>query len=429
MLKSADNRSLILSVIMAIIIPFPFIIAGFVSVFGKADYLCFCYGTALGILSWLLGQFFGYLLKKSPNKGLLYLIRCGVFIFCGALIFLAELYLFIFEKQSLSVMFAPAASILWCWFGFRFGSGQTLMPVSMVGIYCVEAAFMYPITDSLEEKGNWGRVTILVITAVMIVCGVLFFNRRQLNNLSNMGKNRNRPITKATLRFNTKTALAFSGIILFMFFFAGFGARWLWEGAKAVIRFILYLLAGNPLETGEDDSYGDLAIPEETPVRIDTSAFWTALVIVSVILVIVLLHKPIMEFIREFIEDFKKRFGKAVVSSEEAHYVDTYLNTETQPYRRNTFKRAVKAFKREKELTKKYRLGYKAFMAAIDEKSESSNPSDTAKVHLEKGRKITDFGELENVVERYCEIRYGGRKAAEGDCELMETFLNYLRKT
>ena len=429
MLKSSDNSSLILSVIMAVIIPFPFIIAGFVSVFEKADYLCFCYGTALGILSWLLGQLFGFLLKKSRNKGSLYLIRWGLFILCGAFIVLAELYLFTFEKQSLSVMFIPAAAILWCWFGFRFGSGQTLMPVSVVGIYCVEAAFMYPITDSLEEKSNAGRVTILAITAVIIVCGVLFFNRRQLNNLSNMGKNRNRPITKATLRFNTKTALAFSGIILFMFFFAGFGARWLWDGAKAVIRFILYLLTGNPFEVGEDDSYGELPIPEEPPVGIDTSAFWTTVVIAAVVLVIVLLHKPIMELIREFIEDFKKRFGKAPVSSEEAHYVDTYLNTGTRSYRRNTFKRAVKAFKREKELTKKYRLGYKAFMVVIDEKSDSSSPSDTAKVHLEKGREITDFGELENVVERYCEIRYGGRKAAAGDCELMEKFLNYLRKT
>lgn len=428
MLKSSDKSSLILSVIMAVIIPFPFIIAGFVSVFEKADYLCFCYGTALGILSWLLGQFFGFLLKKSRNKGSLYLIRWGLFIVCGAFIVLAELYLFTFEKQNLSTMLTPAAAILWCWFGFRFGSGQTLMPVSVVGIYCVEAAFMYPITDSFEEKSIVGRVTILAITAVMIVCGVLLFNRRQLNNLSNMGKNRNRPITKATLRFNTKTSLIFSGIILFMFFFAGFGARWLWEGVKEIIRFILYLLAGNPLESGEDDSYSDLPIPDEPPAGIDTSAFWTAAVIIAVILVIVLLRKSIMEFIREFIEYFKKRFGKDATPNEEAHYIDTYLNTETRSYRRNTFKRAVKAFKREKELTKKYRLGYKAFMVVIDEKSDSSSPSDTAKVHLEKGREITDFGELENVVERYCEIRYGGRKAAAGDCELMEEFLNYLRK-
>lgn len=428
MLKSTDSRSLILSVIMAAIIPFPLIIAGFVSIFGRINHLCFCYGIALGILSWLLGQFFGYLLKKSPNKGLLYIIRWGVFIFCGAFFALAELYLFIFEKQSLSVMLTPVAAILWCWFGFRFGSGQTLMPVSVVGIYCVEAAFMYPITDSFEEKSNAGRVTILAITAVMIVCGVLFFNRRQLNNLSNMGKNRNRPITKATLRFNTKAALAFSGIILFTFFFAGFGARWLWEVVKEIIRFILYLLAGNPLEMGEDDSYVELPIPDEPPIQIDTSAFWTAVVIAAVIMVIVLLHKYIMEWIRAFIEDFKKRFGKAAVPSEEAHYIDTYLSTVAQPYRRNTFKRAVKAFKREKEPTKKFRLGYKAFMVVIDERSEGSNPSDTAKVHLEKGRVITDFGELENVVERYCEIRYGGRKAEAEDCVLMENFLNYLRK-
>lgn len=427
MLKDTDNRSLILSVIMAVIIPFPFIIAGFVSAFEKADYLCFCYGTALCIFGWLLGQFFGYLLKHSPKKSTLYLIRCGLFILCGALIFLAETYLFIFEKPSLSVMLTPPAAILWCWFGFRFGSGQPLIPVSAVGIYCVEAAFMYPITDTLEEKGNGGRTAILAITAVMIVCGVLFFNRRQLNTLSNMGKNRNRPIAKATLRFNTKTALTFSGMILFMFFFAGFGARWLWEGVREIIRFILYLLAGNPLIEGEDDAYGELPVPEK-PMGIDTRAFWTAVVIIAVVLVILLLLKPIIAFIREFIEDVRKKLGKAAVSSEEAHYVDTYLNTETRISRKNTFKRAVRAFRREKEPTKKYRLGYKAFMVAIDERTESRSPSDTAKVHLEKGRVITDFGELNKVVERYCEIRYGGEEAASEDCELMTGFLDYLRK-
>lgn len=429
MLKSADKHSLILSVIMAAIIPFPFIIAGFVSVFGKANYLCFCYGTALGMLSWLFGQFFGYLLKKAPIKGLLYLIRIGACILCGVLIIFAEMYLFIFEKQSLSVMLTPAASILWFWFGFRFGSGQALIPLYAVGIYCVEAAFMYPITDSLEEKGNSGRVTILAITAVIIVCGVLYFNRRQLNNLSNMGKNRNRPISRATLGFNTKISLIFSGIILFMFFFAGFGARWLWEGAKAVIRFIIYLLTGNPLEGGEDDSFGDppTFLPE-AEIGIDTSIFWAVVVITAAILITVLMRKHIAEFIREFIEDLKKRLGKAAVSNEEAHYVDTYLNTESQPYHKNTFKMAVKAFKREKDFTKKYRLGYRAFMAAIDEKTEAGSPSDTAKVHLEKGRRITKFGELERVVERYCEIRYGGKTAEAQDCELMKSFLNNLRK-
>lgn len=428
MLKSSDNRSLILSVIMAAVIPFPFIIAGFVSIFERADYLCFCFGTALGILSWLLGQLFGYLLKKSSNKGMLHLVRIWFWIFCGALIFLAEAYLFHFEEQSLSVMFTPAAAILWCWFGFRFGSGQTLMPVAIVGIYCVEAAFMYPITDTLETKSSIGRTAILAITAVVILCGVLFFNRRQLNNLSNMGKNRGRPVTKATLRFNTRTTLIFGGIILFMFFFAGFGARWLWEGIKAIIRFIIYLLMGNPLEGGEDDSYTDEVIIPEELTRLNTAPFWTAVVILAIILVVILMRKHIMQFIREFIEDFKRRFGKAAAANETAHYTDTYLNTKTRPYRRDTFKRAVKAFKKEKELTKKYRLGYKAFMTAIDEKGEGRSRSDTVKVHLEKGRRLTDFGELDKVVLRYCDIRYGGEEAMTEDCRLMAGFLDYLKK-
>ena len=430
MVKDTDNRTLILSVIMGALIPFPLIIAGFVSIFGEADHLCFCYGTALAIISWLLGQFFGYLLKKSPNKGLLYVIRLGVFIFCGGLIFLAELYLFTFEEQSLSVMFTPVAAILWCWFGFRFGSGQSLMPISIIGVYCVEAVFMYPITDSLEEKGNLGKAAILVITAVMIVCGVLYFNRRQLNILSNMGKNRNRPVSGATLRFNTKTSLMFSGIILVMFFFAGFGARWLWEAVKAIVRFILYILSGNPFEQGEDETQGGTPfIPEEPHTQLDTSLFWYAALFVALIMVIVILYKPIIELIRRVIEDFKRRLGKFVVADEEAQYIDTYLSTETKAYRRNTFKRAVKAFKKEKELTKKYRLGYRAFMTAINERTEGSRASDTVRVHLEKGKAVTDFGELERVVERYCEIRYGGEEADVKDCELMGEFLESLKKS
>lgn len=415
---------------MAALIPFPFIIAGLASVFERADMLCFCFGTALGIVSWGLGQLFGYLLTKSENKGVLYLVRIGLWASCGALAFLAEAYLFCTaEEQRLSVMLTPAAVILWCWFGFRFGSKQQLMPTAMIGIYCAEAAVMYPITDSFEEKSRTGRIAILAITAVIIVCGVLLFNRRQLNSFSNMGKGRNRLISRTTLRFNTKTSLAFSGIILFMFFFAGYGARWLWDGVKTVIKFILYLLSRFSME-GEDSGGRELLpIDVSENTRIDTAPFWTIVVIATVILTVILLRKTIMTAIREFIEDFKKRFGKPASRTEEAQYIDVYRSTETGSFRTGTFKKAVRAFKREKEPTKKFRLGYKAFMIRIDEKAEKNTPSDTTRIHLEKGRKVTDFEKLEEVIDVYCNIRYGEGKAEEKDCEIMKKLIDNIGST
>lgn len=423
-----DDRSLILSVIISAVIPFPLIIAGFSSIFGKADYLCFCFGTALAILSWVLGFFFGARLKKSENKGSLYLIRCSLWIACGVLILLAEAYLFSFEYQSLSVMLTPAAAILWCRFGFRFGSRQEMISPPVIGIYCTEAAFMYPITASFEEKSSTGTTTILIITAVITVCGVLLFNRRQLNNMSNMGRNKGRLISKATLRFNTKTSLIFSGMILLMFFLAGFGAKWLWYGVKALIRFIIYLLTGNPLGNADEGStVYKPSIPDELS-RIDTSVFWTIVVILAIVLFVVLLRKPIMEFIREFIQNFKKRFGIPAAQKEKIYYTDVYQNIKTRSYRNYTFKKAIQAFKREKDFTKKFRLGYKAFMIRIDEKTEGTAPSDTARIHLEKGKKITDSEKLEEIIKTYCSIRYGGKTAVTEDCLLMTDFLYYLQK-
>lgn len=414
-----------LSVIMAALIPFPFIIAGFESIFEEAGLICFCFGIAAGIISWGTGACFGIAMKPALGKSKRILLRFSTVIVCGIFVLIAEAYLSAVGIGGLALMFAPAAMGMWCWFGFRHSSGQEMMRGILIGFFCFEMAFMYPISASFETRNSIGTTTLMIIAALMIVLGALYFNRKQLDELAMSRRGSEKLISKSSRSFNIKGALGFSGIVLGTFFFVGYLSTRLWEAIAAIIQFLLDRFNNPMLETEEEPP--DWAVPDlEVKTLFNSQPFWWIVITGAVILAVILLRKPIMMFIREFLDSMKKRFNK-MEQTNEGYYTDVYQELDRNIPQRNAFKKTVKAFKREKDPTKRFRLGYKAFMIKIGEKEERTNPSDTTRIHLKKGRSITDFEDLDKVVDAYCDIRYGEREAETGDCEIMGRLINKLK--
>lgn len=414
----------ILSVIFAALAPLPLMITASAGNNGGMDIRKFAFYAVLGIAAWLVAMLLGLLMRRVPEK-MYGLVKMASIVAGVVIVALCEWLLAITGDNSVSMLFVPLAVVFCYWFGCRLFSDKELLPFGAMGAYCVEAVFAYPMCIAFEEEGNiTGSTLILLLTAALTVMGAVILNIRHLEQLSYQGGGRELTLSRTTVRFNLKKTLTFSGVLLFLFLFSGFGAKWLWEAIKAFILWLLDLLQNlstlidlEPIDMGRPE----IEIPQnENPiVRIIFYTIVSAIILVGAILLV--------RYIARLLTSLRKYLNTKTESrSYEASYVDIYEESERQRTK-STYSKAYRAFAREKDLTKKYRLGYKAFMLLLGRKNENT-PSDTTGVHLVRGR-IYDDDLAENVIGKYERLRYHEYSPTKEDCEELDRLLKAVRGT
>ena len=412
----------ILSVIFAVLAPLPLMITASAGNNGGVDFAKLAFYAVMGLGAWVLSGLLGLLLRNVSEK--IYAVVKMLSIVAGiAIVALCEWLLALSGDNSVSMLFVPLAVVFCYWFGYRLGSDRELLPFGAMGAYCVEAVFAYPMCVAFEDENNiTGSTLILIITAALTVMGAVILNIRHLEQLSYQGGGRELTLSRTTVRFNLKKTLTFSGILLFLFLFSGFGAKWLWEAVKAFILWLLDLLQN--LSSLIDLEQLDMGTPEiqipnnENPiVRIIFYLIASAIIVVGAILLIRYMSR-LLTSLRKYLK------VKPENRSYEAGYVDIYEESERQRTK-STYSRVYRAFAKEKDLTKKYRLGYKAFMLLLGRKNKNA-PSDTTGVHLVRGR-IYDGILAENVIEKYERLRYHEFVPAKEDCEELDRLLKAVR--
>ena len=413
----------ILSFVFAVLAPLPLMITASTGDNGGMDIGRLALYAAMGLGAWVLSGLLGLVLRKAPEK-MYYLIKVAAVIVGMAVVAVCEWLMAITGDNSVSMMFVPLAVMFCYWFGYRLGSDREILPFGAMGTYCVEVVFAYPMCVAFEEEGSIvGSTLILIMTAGLIVMGAVILNIRHLEHMSYQGGSRELALSRTTVRFNLKKTLTFSGLLLFLFLFSGFGAKWLWEAVKAFIQWLLDILR-NLGGYMDFDMFGDTGIPDiEIPqnenlfVRIIFYLIAAAIIIAGAILLV--------RYIARLLASLRKYLNiKPEDRTYEASYVDIYEESERQRTQ-STYSKVYRAFVREKDLTKKYRLGYKAFMLLLGRKNENT-PSDTTGVHLARGR-IYDGDLAENVIGKYERLRYHEFVPTREDCEELDRLLKAAR--
>lgn len=413
----------ILSVIFAVLAPLPMMITSAAADNGGMVLSELGFYALLGGLGWLVGGLLGRLMKAVPEK-MYYVIKLMTIIAGVIAIIACELGLIYLESNTVTMILVPLAVIFCYWFGYRLGSGSQLLPIAAIGTYCVEAVIAYPMCCAFEEGDIAGSAMIFVITAALTVTGVVIVNIRHLEQLSWQGGGTELKLSRATLRFNMKKTLTFSAVLLFSFLFVRFLAAWLWEGVKAFIRWLLDLLENLAGLFDIEPASPKPAEPEATGPN--DNPIWLILALLMMAALIIIFIKPLIRHIKALIERLKERLNtKAESRSYEASYIDIYEESEGYDPRGNTFRKAYKAFAREKDLTRKYRLGYRAFMLLLGRKDENA-PSDTTGVHLVRGR-IYDDILAENVIGKYERLRYHEFVPTKEDCRELDRLLKAVK--
>lgn len=423
---AVGGKERIISVIAAVLIPLPLMITSVVCSCNALRWQEALTLSGCGAAAWLMGQLLGFLLKKAGKKGV-YVVRIGFALVGVGIVAVYETLFPAINTGSLAVFFMPIALCFWYWFGYRTGAGQDPVPYAVLGIYCIEAAVMFPLCGAFEEELHGGRNVILSVTAAVTVLGALIINNRQLNRISLRGKSDNRILSAASKKFNVKTTLIFSCILLFLFFFANRGAELLWEASGAIVRFLLYLLSLIPHPQSDYESnYGGELIGAE-PALEEDNLIGRIISAIALAAVVALLIKPFIKGLKEIYRNIIKKLGRKAETEEITQYTDIYQVSDRNEFEKSSFKKALREFKKEKDSTRKYRAGYKAFMIYIGERSEQTTRGETTRVHLEKGRRLLADGScLEQAVETYCKVRYDDYAAADGDINTMKNLLKSL---
>lgn len=414
----------ILSVIFAILAPLPLIITSAASDNGGLELSKLAFYAAIGAAMWLLGWLMGLPVKAVPEK-MRALMKVLSIAAATIIVVLCEWLLIVLENNTVTMILVPLAIIFCYWFGFRLCSDRELLPFSAIWIYCVETALTYPMCRAFEEHNSIGSTAIFIMAAAMTVMGAVIVNVRHLEQLSWQGGGTELNLVKATVRFNLKKTLTFSAILLFMFFFAGYGAKLLWEGVKALVRWLLDLL--ETLGSLVDVEPIDLQFPHPEVLEENDNWLWQILSVLIIAAILIIFMKPLLRHLKRLIQYIKERLSAKPdnTGTLEASYVDTYEESERWSPSRNTFRKAYRAFAREKDPTKKYRLGYKAFMLLLGRKDENT-PSDTTAVHLVRGRVYDDIL-AENVIGKYERLRYHEFVPTKEDCQELDKLLKAVK--
>lgn len=414
----------LLSLIGALIIPAPLMITSLASVYKDNLFLPILIWWIGGAFVLLLGHFVGSRVKKAGKKTV-WIVKIAVGV-SGTLSVIASLvFVYLAEMTSLAYMFMPAAVVFWYWFGYRSGLERELITNSVLLVYCLEAVFLFPMCNSVSENSVSGNIVIVISAAVLVISAVLI-NRRQLVKMSARGKNTIAVMSKDTRRFNLKLTLIFSAIILVPFLFAHWGGKLLFEVFKAFVKFLLSLFINM-----SDDP--DTMIIEDSGKKLleitqnDTLWLQVLLSVIVGILFIILFAKPVIRAVKKLIRSIKQKLGRLYNgSSRELAYVDFYEVIDVKKQSISSFKKAYKSFLKEKELNRKYRLGYKAFMIRLKELGEENFPSDTTTVHRKKGSRVIDRDVIDSVIDQYEQLRYYDGAVTSEDCTQMELMLKSL---
>lgn len=414
-----------LSLSAAVLIPAPLMITSLASVYRDGSLLFPMLIWELGGICLLfLGRLTGSWVKKAGKKTI-YAARTAA----GAAGFLSAavciFFVYLTRMTSIAYMLMPAAGVFWYWLGYKIGLEREPVSNMVIGGYCIEAVFLFPMCCSLGENSFSANV-IMVISAAVLVISAVLINRRQLVKLTFRGRSETAALSKDTRRFNLRLTLIFSALILVPFFFARWGGKWLWEIIKAIVRFLLRGFDwGEDLVTlvNDDDYTGEIL---EVPVN-DTMWFRILMSILGAAIVI-LLAKPLIRAVSAWFRALGKKLGRLEDETAELPYIDFYEINTAKEQATGGFKKAYKAFLKEKDTNFKYRLGYKAFMIRLKELGEENLPSDTTSVHREKGSHVTDRDSVEKIVDRYERLRYFDGTATSEDCREMESILKSMAK-
>lgn len=300
-------------------------------------------------------------------------------------------------------------------------------------IFMVETFLCYVFAFFLKEDhplmtGAQSAMAYLVIIMALIVA--LLINQSNIETQINQRKNTNLIVPKGLRGYNARLIIIVGAVILLAMLLRNIIADVLWWLIQNTLRLIDAILQLIKMETSAPIT-PDGDIPDSPLISIQQGGtdFTVYLVFIVALILVIIFRKRILSFFKSIAQKIFDRFSaKEAESSVNENYTDYYevIVQQTEIIRPETESDCLKRYKKEKNDTEKYRLGYRLYMMWLAKRNKGMSDKLTVEQHKQIG-KTTYHGsfDIEGISDGYTEIRYNDRKA---DSERISAMDNLIRE-
>ena len=305
-----------------------------------------------------------------------------------------------------------------------------------LGVYVVETFLCYILAAVLkadhEGLENAGKI-IVYLLIIMALITVLLINQSNIETQIHQRRDINLIVPKGLKRYNAKLISIVGVVIIAALIFKDYIAAALSWFAKVTLQIIDAIIFNIRFQTApgvqpdEEMPSGEAIISGESG-----HDFMLYIALVVIVILAIVFRKQIIAFFRKL---GMKIFGKlsADKSSEQDlyDYTDSYerLDLKAEKIKRETKDNCLKRFKKEKDPTVKYRLGYKLYLMWLAPRSKGAVAGATVEQQSEQAQ-MHYHGEKDTngIASRYTNIRYNDSEATESDAMQIQALIEELYK-
>ncbi len=301
-------------------------------------------------------------------------------------------------------------------------------------IFMVETFLCYVFAFFLKEDhplmtDAQSAMAYLVIIMALIVA--LLINQSNIETQISQRRNTNLIVPKGLKAYNAKLIIIVGIVILFTMLFRKIIADVLWWLIQNTLRLIDTILQLVKMETSAPIT-PDGTIPDSPLIGIQESGpdFTVYIIFIIALVLVIIFRKKIFAFFKSIAMKIYSKFSaKETESFANENYVDYYepIIQQSQIIKRETEIDCLKRYKKEKDSTEKYRLGYRLYMMWLAKRNKGM----TEKLTVEQQKSISRTtyhgnADIEGISDCYAEIRYNDCVADNEKLSVMDELVKEL---
>ncbi len=360
------------------------------------------------------GVFFalGFALNKKKKLPAFFLRAAGV---CC---FFPSLALFAFTGSLSLITAAGLCSVLWYFIGERAVKKHyaDFFPAFMLAVYIVVTLAAYIFFGSLAADAlrEPVRCAVVIMFAVELAMSAVLINQSGIYDKASRRAETRAMLPKGLAGYNAALVLIIISAGLGLYFFKDGIAAFLENLGRFLVQLFVWLMRGNAesmeVEEGEAGEFS-FNYAEQSNVG-DIMAVVFAIAVIAAVIVF---RKKILNAIREL---WKRIYGffsrENHENGEEVDFVDFVeeLPAKNRACEPLSDGKLLRLYRAERDKTKKYRLGYRLILRALNRNKAGIVPPDTVGQQLRKGRAVFG-GEAEEIARVYNGLRYDNKTVTD----------------
>lgn len=306
-----------------------------------------------------------------------------------------------------------------------------------LGIYLVGTFMCYILCCVMAEDKTYlndSKDRIAVLLVVMSMLTVLLINQSNIQSQIDRRRNTNLIVPKGLKLYNAKLIGIVGGIILAALLLKDYvaaGLTWLVQMTLKIIDALIFNIRFQQTDPITDD---DTKIPDIDIIQAEQNGkdIFVYVIILTAIILLIVFRKKIWAFIRKAAKRF---FGKYSVDDNTVNecedYTDSYesLDIKQEKIVRESDKDCLKRYRRTKDCTEKFRLGYRLYAMWLSRRTTE----DISAMTVEQQESVSDklYHGTNNIgafSDSYSKIRYDDEPATADDILLSDNLVNELYK-